>query len=100
METNRRIRLALEQSKFWLAVAEKGMEPEKPRHLVDDWKQCWRWFSVQLHLLASTVLLGLQITPVMPVEVQKLIPQPWGAIATAAWTLLGIYARVVKQRGK
>jgi hypothetical protein len=66
--------------------------------LCEGWRSAWRWWSVQMHMAASMVLMALQMAPVMPAEVQKLIPQPWGAIATAVWTLLGIYARVAKQK--
>lgn len=68
--------------------------------LVDGWRSAWRWWSVQMHLIASAVLMLAQLAPVMPPEVQKVIPQPWGAIITALWTLLGLYARLVKQKEK
>jgi hypothetical protein len=66
--------------------------------LVDDWRSAWRWFSVQLHAVATSLLLVLQFAPVMPPEVQKIIPQPWGAILTGAWALLGIMARIIRQK--
>lgn len=66
--------------------------------LVDDWRHAWRWFSVQLHMIASSALLLLQMAPVLPPEIQRHIPQPWAAILTVAWTVLGLYARLVKQR--
>jgi hypothetical protein len=66
--------------------------------LVDDWCHAWRWFSVQLHAFATSVLLLLQLAPVLPPEVQKAIPQPWGVILTAVWAALGLYARLVKQK--
>lgn len=67
--------------------------------LVEDWREAWRWWSVQMHLLASMVLMAVQLVPAMPGELQAIIPQPWGAVVTALWTLLGLYARVAKQRG-
>lgn len=68
--------------------------------LVDNWRQAWRWFSVQLHLIATSILMLLQLAPVMPPDLQKHIPQPWAAILTVAWALLGLYARLVKQKPK
>lgn len=78
------------RSRAWLARRRPA--------LVADWRQAWRWFSVQLHAFATTMLIVLQIAPVMPAEVQQMIPQPWGALLTGAWALLGLYARLVKQR--
>lgn len=68
--------------------------------LVGGWRSAWKWWSVQMHLVASSVLMLAQLAPVMPAELQQVIPQPWGAIATALWTLLGLYARLVKQNGQ
>jgi hypothetical protein len=66
--------------------------------LVDDWRRAWRWWSVQLHAFATGLLYVVQFAPVIPPELQAVIPQPWGGIATAAWAALGLLARILKQR--
>lgn len=68
--------------------------------LVPDWRSSWRWWSVQLHAAATLCLTVLQVAPVLPPQVQALIPQPWGMIITAAWAVLGVAVRVVAQRPK
>ena len=65
----------------------------------DGWQQSWRWWSVRLHVLATALVGFLQLSPQMPPEIQKLIPQPWGAIATAAWLILGLFAEKFLSRG-
>jgi hypothetical protein len=66
--------------------------------LVDRWRECWRWFSIHWMLATGALLEIVQLTPVIPPEIQAIIPQPWGAIAVAGWTFLGIIARLKRQR--
>ncbi len=68
--------------------------------LVDNWHRSWRWFSVQMHAAATTLLLALQFAPFAPAEIQMIIPQPWGVIVTILWLVAGVYARIVKQPAK
>lgn len=65
--------------------------------LCENWRNAWKWFSMQMHLFACALLMFLQIAPVMPDEVRRMIPEPWGVIAVGVWTLLGIVARLKKQ---
>jgi hypothetical protein len=63
----------------------------------DGWRRCLRWFSVQWMLVTGALLQLVQLAPVIPHEIQSVIPQPWGSILTAAWTFLGLLARLKRQ---
>jgi hypothetical protein len=66
--------------------------------LVDGWRRSWRWFSLQMHLIACALLAIVEAAPVLPPDVQKLIPQPWAGIVLAAWAIIGIIGRLKKQK--
>lgn len=66
--------------------------------LVPGWRDCWRWWSVQAHLVCTLLAGVLLMVPAMPAELQALIPAEWRAIAIAAWLVLGFLVRVIQQR--
>lgn len=68
--------------------------------LVDDWRDCLRWWSVRWMAFTGLVLEFVQLAPVIPPEIMQVIPQPWGHIVPAVWTALGIFARLYKQKIK
>lgn len=93
------LEIATERARYWQAVAkELGMEEKKSR-LVDDWRSAWKWASMWLHVIGTTVLGLFVLIPAMPKELQALIPAQWQAAVVAVWFIAGIAARLVKQRG-
>lgn len=65
--------------------------------LVPNWKESWKWLSVQLHVIATMVMGALLMTPHMPDEIQALLPEWARPIAVAGWLVLGLYARLIQQ---
>lgn len=61
--------------------------------LLDDWKQGWRWFSVQSMILAAA-LQGVWCTLDAS---QKAALEPYQAPITLAVLVLGVIGRLVKQ---
>lgn len=64
------------------------------------WRHSWRWFSIQLHAIATAMLFVVANIGVLPGEIVALIPQPWANIILAIWAFLGIVARLKKQEPK
>jgi hypothetical protein len=65
----------------------------KPK-LVPDWRQAWRWFSVQSMALAGAV----QATWVMiPEDMREAVPGAWVAGITAGILVLGVIGRLIDQ---
>lgn len=65
--------------------------------LIDNWRDAWKFWSIRLHVIATTVAGFLLLTPQMPEEVQNLLPDWLKPIAIAVWLVLGIYVRLAKQ---
>lgn len=57
------IRIARERARYWDAVADKlgGKVEEKQSRIVEDWRDAWKWLSVQFAALAS-VLTGAALS--------------------------------------
>lgn len=68
--------------------------------LVPDWRQSWRWLSVQLHFAATGILAVVVAVPTMPCELQDMVPGPVRLLLVAAWAGLGLWARLYKQKPK
>lgn len=62
--------------------------------LVDNARQSWRWFSMQV--LAFIGLLPL-VWEMLPPESQALVPEAWRPIVITVLALIGIGGRLVKQ---
>lgn len=69
------------------------------RRLVDDWRQAWRWWSVQLHLAGTVLASLLLLVPQMPAEMQALLPPRLRLVLVGVWAVAGLAARLVKQGG-
>jgi hypothetical protein len=73
-------------------------------HLVDDWRQCWRWLSVQLSLGAgalSAAIIGA--APSLALSVLTAPPRVrivLGLMVGAAIIVLPTLARILKQSSK
>lgn len=66
-------------------------------HLVDDWKQAWKWFSVQGMALAATI----QATWILiPDDLRSAVPQNITSGITIGLLALGVFGRVVRQGDK
>ena len=66
--------------------------------LVENWKQCWRWFSVQA--LAAVALLPV-VWPSLPPQVTGWVPESWRPWILVLLAVAGIIGRLVdQQKGK
>lgn len=62
--------------------------------LVPDWRQAWKWFSVQAFaILAAVPLVWVNIPP----EVQAYLPPEWRPYILALFALAGFIGRVTDQ---
>lgn len=64
---------------------------------VDGWRCSWKWLSLQMHVIACLLLGVVEAAPVLPPDVQKMIPQPWAGIVLGLWAVLGVIARLKRQ---
>ncbi len=65
----------------------------KPK-LVEDWKQCWRWLSVNCMVLAGAVQ-GAWIY--IPEDLRRSMPENLVTGITMGLLVLGVMGRLVKQ---
>lgn len=65
-------------------------------NLVDDWKDCWRWFSTQA-MAISVALQTAWLT--MPENLKAEVPQNFVHWLIVAILIAGVIGRVVKQKG-
>lgn len=66
-------------------------------HLVPDWRQAWRWFSVQ----ALAVVMALPLVWLgLPADVKAWVPQSWHIWIFVLLGGAGIIGRVVDQNAK
>jgi hypothetical protein len=68
--------------------------------LVADWRSFWRWWSTWLHVIGTTLLGIVALTPQLPQELQNAIPVEYRAVILALWAGLGIAARIIQQKKK
>lgn len=65
--------------------------------LIPDWKQAWRWFSVQA--LAAIVALPV-VWAMLPADVKAFLPDGWEPWVFAVIAAAGIVGRVIDQKGE
>ena len=63
--------------------------------LVDNWKNCWRWFSTQAMVLAGAIQ-GAWLF--VPDDLRSTIPPHWLQGITIALMCMGVAGRLVKQK--
>ena len=64
---------------------------------VPEWRSCLKLFSVQFQLGTGLLLEAVQMTPILPPEVQAMIPQPYGKTIVGLWTFIGFLGRLKAQ---
>lgn len=62
--------------------------------LVPDWRQAWRWFSVQAFALQGIAAASWLA---VPDDMRAAVPAEWLAAGAIALTALGIIGRLVDQ---
>lgn len=62
--------------------------------LIDNWRQCWRMFSVQAMTLATAIQGAWMF---IPPQLQASIPPGWVKCITISLLVLGILGRLVDQ---
>lgn len=63
-------------------------------HLVDDWHKAWKWFSVQIMVLAGAINYGWAY---IPAEFKSAIPPERLSQMTYALLGLAVFARILRQ---
>ena len=63
---------------------------------VKNWRQSWRWFSVQAMAMQGAVA-GAWLA--VPDDVRGAVPADWLAIAAVVLTALGVAGRLIDQGG-
>lgn len=63
--------------------------------LVDDWKGCLRWFSVQIPAVNAAFLLTWTQ---LPAKFQDALPIPWVVGIAVGLLVLGVIGRLVDQK--
>lgn len=66
--------------------------------LIDNWRRAWALWSVHWQLVTSLLLGAVLMVPSMPGEIAALVPEKYRVIAIGAWALLGLWARLKKQK--
>lgn len=62
--------------------------------LIEEWKECWKWFSVQANVIGGSISVGYAA---MYEQLKDTIPAPYMAGITAAVFVLGIVGRLANQ---
>lgn len=62
--------------------------------LVSDWRQAWRWFSIQIFVLAGALPL---VWAQLPPDAKAMLPETWEPWVLAALAVAGIVGRVIDQ---
>ena len=65
--------------------------------LVEDWRQAWRWFSVQA---IAIVTAFLAVWAVFPEDLKAVLPAGWTKAVAIAVLLIGLLGRLVQQPRK
>lgn len=65
--------------------------------LIENWRQAWRWFSVQA--LAAIAMLPL-IWPQLPPQVTEWVPDSWKPWIIVLLAIGGLTGRFIDQKGK
>ena len=75
--------------------------------LIDEWRLCFRFWSVRLSLIGSALLSGLfafpeamfQVWNLVPVELRAYLPDTLARWIPIVIIVLGVAARLIKQEG-
>jgi hypothetical protein len=62
--------------------------------IVSDWRQAWRWFSIQAMILAGALLTTWSL---IPADLKQLVPPLWGTRIVVAILVLGVVGRLLDQ---
>lgn len=68
--------------------------------LVDDWRECWRWLSVQAAVVAGAVAGWAASEPVQFARAMEALPAWARPLVGALVALIPIYLRLKKQEGR
>lgn len=62
--------------------------------LVDNWKKCYKWFSVQAMALSSAALGGWNA---LPDDMRQTFEGKWVMIGASVLLVLGVFGRLINQ---
>lgn len=68
--------------------------------LVDDWRECLKWGTVQINLLLLGVNLVAQVMPALDPQIAAMLPAPLRAPTTGIFAALVVVARVTQLKTK
>lgn len=66
---------------------------------IPEWRKAYKLFSFWFVTGTGLLLELVQLTPILPDQIQAMIPQPYGQIATGIWTIIGLFSRLKNQGG-
>lgn len=62
--------------------------------LVENWKRCYKWFSVQAMTLSSAALAGWNA---LPDDMRQAFDTKWIMIGASVLLVLGVFGRLIDQ---
>ena len=77
-----------------LCALERFQNGDHEMKLVQEWKKCWRMFSVQAMVLV-TAIQGAWVF--IPPEMQAALPETWVRVITVILLVLGVVGRLIVQ---
>lgn len=63
--------------------------------LIAEWRQAWRWFSMQAMLLSAVVQGAWEA---LPADLKQYLPAWFGLTLSLSFLLMGIGGRLIRQR--
>jgi hypothetical protein len=64
-------------------------------HLIPDWRQAWRWFSVQFLAIIMVVPL---VWASLPADAKAFLPDAWEPWVLTTLAACGILGRIIDQK--
>jgi hypothetical protein len=64
---------------------------------VENWKQAWKWFSMQVYAIIFALPL---VWMSLPEDVKHMVPDSWGRWIFVGLAVLGAFGRIVDQQSK
>ena len=73
--------------------------------LIENWKQCWKFWSIRLGIIGSTIVSLLVLIPdaamlawnTLPAELKASVPPEYLPLVGVAFFLLSLIARLIQQ---
>lgn len=67
------------------------------KNFVSDWKNAWKWLSVQASLFVTALMVWITTSPTEFTKIIEMVEEPWRQILSLLFGFLLIYLRLKKQ---